>query len=137
MRRYGHSETVTVPDKIISVASYFTMGLAGFVYLIVLTLQKASMKQFLKYHIMQSIFVSILMYVITLVMQIIIGVGQHVPVVNDLIKIIWVLLMGNLGLGFSVVNVLVVGLILYLSIGAIMSKYSYIPWVSDNIKQML
>lgn len=137
MKRYVHYESITVPDKLISVASYFTMGLAGFIYLIVLTLQKATMKSFLKYHIMQSIFVSILLYVITLVIQIIVGVAQHVPVVNDIIRVTLTLLMGPIVFGFSVVNVLVVCLIIYLSVGAIMSKYSYIPWVSDNIKQML
>ena len=137
MKRYVHYESITVPDKLISVASYFTMGLAGFVYLIVLTLQKATMKSFLKYHIMQSIFVSVLLYVITLVIQIIVGVAQHVPVVNGIISVTLTLLMGPIVFGFSVINVLVVCLIIYLSVGVMLSKYSYIPWVSDNIKQML
>lgn len=137
MRRFGQTETVKTVDKLISIASYLTMGLAGFIYLIVITLQKATMKPFLKYHIMQSIFVSILMYVITLIIQIIVGVARHVPFVNDIIAIILAVLMGPLIFGFSVLNLLVVCLIIYLCIGAIRGKYSYIPWVSDNIKQML
>lgn len=137
MRRFGQTETVTPVDKLISIATYLTMGLAGFIYLIIITLQKATMKPFLKYHIMQSIFVSILLYVITLIAQIIVGVARHVPFVNDIIATMLGILMGPLVFGFSVLNALVVCLIIYLCIGAIRSKYSYIPWVSDNIKQML
>ena len=52
-------------ERLLSAATYLTAGGVGFVWLIVTALCKKRVTQFALYHIMQSIFISILFYLIS------------------------------------------------------------------------
>ena len=127
----------TTVEKIISAASYLTMGIVGFITLIILTIQKAYIKPFLKYHILQSIFLSVLMFISQFIINIISTVGLSIPFVKDFLEIVLTLLFAPIFVGFSMVTLLVLSLLLYFAIGAILGKFSYFPWVSDNVRQMI
>ena len=53
-------------EKLVSALSYLTMGFVGFIYLVIVILTKKNLKPFLKYHIFQSIFISIGYYLLTI-----------------------------------------------------------------------
>ena len=46
-------------ERIVAALSYFTMGFAGFIWLILGLFTKARLRPFMQYHIFQSIFISI------------------------------------------------------------------------------
>ena len=53
-------------EKILSALSYITAGGVGFVWLIIAAVTKKIVRPFLMYHIMQSIFISILFCLLTI-----------------------------------------------------------------------
>ena len=63
MSQYN-SENISLTDRIISSASYFTAGGAGFIWIIIVAVMRKKMSSFLMYHVFQSIFLSILYFVI-------------------------------------------------------------------------
>jgi uncharacterized membrane protein len=137
-RDYYGSEVPTVADKLISAASYLTMGLAGFIWLIVVTIQKAYVKPFLKYHILQSIFLSVILAVMSIVFNMIARASNLIPYVSDIVTfILYYLVQAPIIFGFSVLSFIVAIIVVYLTVFAVMGKYSYIPWFSDNIRQMI
>ena len=118
-------------ERIISAASYLTAGGAGFVWLIIAAILKKHVTPFLLYHILQSIFLSILYFLIATFAELIYIILYRIPVINAIPYLI------NMPLpvahGLSLVQVITTAIILYLAITAGMGLYSYVPWVSDII----
>lgn len=111
-------------EKIISVATYLSLGFVGFVYLLIAFLAKLGLRPFLKFHIYQSIFLSLLFAVISMIFAPLIF---WIPILNRLFNVHFI---GN----FTIINLFTLILLIYLCAGAILGKYSYIPWVSNVIK---
>ncbi len=118
-------------ERIISAASYLTAGGAGFVWLIIAALMKKHVTQFLLYHILQSIFLSIAYFLLATFAELIYVILYRIPVINAIPYFI------NMPIpflyGLSVVQAITTAIILYLAITAGMGLYSYFPWVSDII----
>lgn len=123
-------------EKIISAATYFTAGGAGFIWLIIAAIMKKTVRPFLMYHILQSIFLSILLFLIKLFMEFIIIILLKIPLISILAgKLVYYAIIPiPLFLNLSVVQVITTSIILYLAITSFLGYYSYIPWVSDIIK---
>ena len=118
-------------ERIISAASYLTAGGAGFVWLIIAALLKKHVTPFLLYHIMQSIFLSIAYFLLTVFAELIYVILYRIPLINAIPYFINMPLPFLFGL--SVIQTLTTAIILYLAITAGMGLYSYFPWVSDII----
>lgn len=120
-------------ERILSAATYLTAGGVGFVWLIIAAFTKKHVTQFLMYHILQSIFVSILFFLISILGELIFMILYRIPLINAIPYLI------NLPLPFlfdlSIIQTLTTTVILYLAITAGMGYYSYLPWVSDIIRQ--
>lgn len=118
-------------ERIISAASYLTAGGAGFVWLIIAALIKKHVTPFLLYHIIQSIFLSILYFLIATFAELIYVILYRLPVINAIPYLINMPL--PMAYGLSVVQLVTTSIVLYLAITAGMGLYSYIPWVSDIV----
>lgn len=133
----AQNNTVYPIEKIISVLSYFTCGFAGLLYLIIALLQKQGLRSFLRYHVFMSIFLSILIYIVSKVLILVINILGHIPFVKAVVFSLTVALQSeivSLGfINFSFITLLIALLYTYLSIGAIMGKYTYLPWISEII----
>ena len=121
-------------EKIISALSYCTMGLVGFIWLILGAIMKLGLRPFLRYHIYQSVFLSFLFFIISTGLTLILGVLSYVPIINRLISIITFYISTGIFGSFSILNVLFVIFIAYLVITSAMGKLTYVPWVSNIIK---
>ena len=123
-------------EKIISAATYLTAGGVGFVWLIIATILKKTVRPFLMYHIFQSIFLSILFFLIKVFAEFLIMILLKIPFISYLVtKIVYYLIMPiPLILNLSVIQACTTSIVLYLAITSFMGYYSYIPWVSDIIK---
>lgn len=133
----AQNNTVYPIEKIISVLSYFTCGFVGLLYLIIALLQKQGLRSFLRYHVFMSIFLSILIYVVSKVLIFVINVLGHIPFVKAVVFSLTVALQSEIVsfgfIHFSLITLLITLLYTYLSIGAIMGKYTYLPWISEII----
>ena len=118
-------------ERLISALSYLTAGGAGFVWLLIAALMKKHVTPFLLYHILQSIFLSILYFLIATFADLIYVILYRIPLINAIPYFINMPLPFLFGL--SILQGLTTTVILYLAITAFCGIYSYIPWVSDII----
>ena len=117
-------------ERILSAATYMTAGGVGFVWLIVTALCKKRVTQFALYHIMQSIFISILFYLISVLAGLLYVIFYRIPLLNAIPYYINMPII----LGYSILQLFTTTVILYLAITSFMGYYSYLPWVSDIIR---
>ena len=119
-------------ERILSVATYMTAGGVGFVWLIIAAFLKKHVTQFLMYHIMQSIFISITFFLIKILGELIFVILYKIPIINTIPYFINMPI--SLAFGLSIVQIFTTTIILYLAITSGMGLYSYLPWISDIIK---
>ena len=136
---YSPNKNSVLPaEKIIAVLSYFTWGTVGIIWVIIGAVTKQNLRPFLKYHLFQSIFLSILFFIVSQLLIVLVNILSIVPIVNILVGAVsyftGILIVDLPGLHLTIVNLGLYLLAFYLSFGAIKGKYSYIPWVSDIIR---
>ena len=122
-------------EKIVASLSYLTMGMAGFIWLIIGLFTGARLKPFLQYHIFQSIFLSLAFVVISMFVGWISNFFSIIPLINKLVAQITFLLNVPLIFGYSLIQSVIYAFLIYLAVTSFMGNYSYIPWVSDIISQ--
>lgn len=119
-------------ERILSAATYLTAGGVGFVWLIIAAFLRKRVTPFLMYHIMQSIFISLLFYIVSLLGNLIFVILYKIPIINAIPYFL------NLPIAFlfglSIIQVFTTTIILYLAITSGLGYYSYLPWVSNIIK---
>jgi len=121
-------------ERIIAPLSYITMGLIGFIWLVLATFSKyGGVKPFLRYHIFQSIFLSIAYFLLCKILGFIVVILCMIPFVNVLVSRITLYLNMPLIFSYSAIQILCYTVIFYLAITSFQGKYSYLPWVSDII----
>ena len=128
-------EEATMIEKIIAGLSYLTMGMVGFIWLIIGLFTRARLKTFLQFHIFQSIFISLAYTVIALLVSWLSNIFSVIPFVNKVVAQITFLLNMPLLFNYSFIQIILYGFIFYLAIQAFRGKYSYIPWISEIIGQ--
>lgn len=127
------SDNIYPIERIIAALTYLTTGMVGFIWLIVATVFRKRVTEFLLYHIFQSIFVTIAYFLLTIILTLLYKILYIVPIVN---VIPYFLNMPvPIVFNFSIIQILTTSIILYLTITAFCGYYSYLPWVSDIINQ--
>ena len=122
-------------ERIIASLSYMTMGMVGFIWLIIGLFTKASLKPFLKYHIFQSIFISLGFAVLSIFVGWVSNILSFIPFINKLVAQINFLLNMPLIFDYSILQTVIYVFLIYLAITSFAGKFSYIPWISDIIDQ--
>lgn len=124
-------------EKIIAALSYLTSGFVGFVWLILGAVLKLGIRPFLLYHIYQSIFLSVLFFIVQLGLKIILDILSAIPLIGQLVSTLTFLFTTSIFGGFSIINLALLSIVIYLTITSFMGQYSYLPWVSNIIKANL
>lgn len=119
-------------ERILSAATYMTAGGVGFIWLIIAAFMRKQVTSFLMYHIMQSIFISILFFLASILGELIFVILYKIPVINAVPYVINMPL--QIFFGLSLVQMFTTTVILYLAITSGMGYYSYLPWISNIIK---
>ena len=132
-----HRKEVQPIEKIIAALSYLTSGLVGFVWLILGAILKLGIRPFLLYHIYQSIFLSVLFFIVNLGLKIVLDILSAIPLIGQLVSTLTFLFTTSIFGGLSIINLAIFSVILYLTITSLMGKYSYLPWVSNIIRANL
>lgn len=128
-------EMPSMIERIVASLSYLTMGMAGFIWLIVSLFTNARLKPFLQYHIFQSIFISLGFTVLSLFIGFVSNILSFIPLINKLVAQIAFLLNMPLLFGYSLIQIVIYSVLIYLAGTSFMGKFSYIPWISDIIGQ--
>ncbi len=122
-------------ERLVVSLSYLTMGFIGFIWLVLGAFTKSQCSNFVRYHIFQSIFISILLFIINILFGIITDVLGVIPVVKVFIQNIYYLLNIPLILNYSIIQIALYLFMGYLMITSALGFYTYVPFVSDIISQ--
>ena len=133
---YVRNASPSVLERIVSAASYI-MPLIGLAFYIIAYLMKKDLRPFLKYHIFQSIFIAFALWLILTGLGYALNLLSYIPILKTILGMITFFLNTPILLGFSIVTLFYTVFVLYLVISAICGKDSYVPWVSDIIKENL
>lgn len=133
MKSLRPSKPIYPIERLISALTYLTTGLVGFVWLIIAAIMKKHVTPFLMYHILQSIFISMAYFLIATFAKLIYVILYKIPLINAIPYFINMPIPFLFGL--SILQTLTTAVILYLAITAAMGLYSYVPYVSNIIRQ--
>ncbi len=128
-------ETPYLIERLIAALSYLTMGMVGFVWLIIGLFTNARLKPFLQYHIFQSIFISLGFAVLSILVGWVSNLLSVIPFINKVVAQINFLLNMPLIFDYSLLQTVIYAFLAYLAVTSFMGRFSYIPWVSDIIDQ--
>src|SRR5574344_1953446 len=131
--RYSQNQPVLL-EKFIAAFSYITMGFVGFIWLLIALFTKNSLKSYLKYHIFQSIFISIFYFLACAFLGLIMNILSIIPFVNMLVMQITFYLNAPFFFGFSLIQGIIYLIIAYLVFTSFQGKYSYLPLISEIIE---
>ncbi len=120
-------------ERVIAALTYLSAGFVGGIWLILAAIMGKNITQFLRYHIFQSIFLSLAYFVITTLLGYLYVIFVHIPLIN----LIPLFLNSpiQMFMNLSIIQVFTTLVILYLAITSFLGMYSYFPWVSDIIDQ--
>lgn len=133
MRLLRNSSTPSILDRIIAAATYVSMGMVGFVWLIFCAFTKTNLKPFLKYHIFQSFFLVMAYFLFNIFMNLIISILSVIPLINILVYKILFFFTAPIVFGYSIISFGILVVMVYLVLTSLQGKYSYIPWFSNII----
>ena len=132
MKSLQTSRTPYPIERILSAATYLTVGGVGFVWLIIAAIFRKTVTNFLMYHILQSIFISLLCGVLYVFFDFIDIIIKKIPLICNIQYLL------NMPLAFlfnlSLLQFFTTTIVLYLAITSFMGFYSYLPFISDIVK---
>ncbi len=127
------SNSISFIDRLVSCLSYLTAGWAGLIYCVVLFFRKKTLSRFLRYNIFQSIFFSLFYFVLCAVLGFVCDLLLHVPLLNYLISQLYLIFNKPVFFAYSIIQVFVMGLFVYMAVFSLLGKYPRVYWVSSRI----
>ena len=126
-------DSIGIFDRIISFLSYITAGWGGMIVLVVMYFRKKTPSHFLRYNAMQSIFISLLYFIIAMGLGLILKFLSYIPFINYLVAQIAFFFNRPLLLNYSLIQLFTTCLIAYLAISSLLGIYPRVYWISKNI----
>ena len=126
-----------IKEKTGAVAAYLTLGIWGFIWLLISRKNYFDQKDFVRFHCFQSIFIGILyMFIpqgLAILFSLIIQIINLIPntaIITNALHVFHGMLQSFVHYGSLV-------LVIYCVIFCIYGKYTNIPWISQMINRML
>lgn len=134
MSKSGYDRPYMI-ERIVSALSYVTAGMIGFIWLILGVLTKSGLRPFMKYHIFQSIFLSMGYFLALIILDKVAVIINFIPIVRNIFSMILFPFVIPIIFGLSIIQILIYTVIFYLAVTSFMGRYSYLPWISEIIKK--
>ncbi len=139
-----HNEGTVLPiEKIMSVISYFTMGIFGLILCIIARVTNNRLKYFLMYNIKQSVIIGVLLFLFGITVKFVFFVVSLIPFLDfvvailNLILFLKIITIAPLGLSFSFFQLCVFLLLLYLSFGVCIGKNLNVFYLTKLTQNMM
>ncbi len=138
-----HENNILPIEKIISILSYATMGIAGLIWVIIAYICKRHIKYFLMFNITQSMVISIILAIVKLFVGLIMQLLTYIPFLNFISAIlnyvlsIKIIRLYSLGLSFSLFEFLIFILLIYIIIGVCFGRIFNVPYLTKLINKVM
>ena len=130
-------------EKIVSDLYYVTMVIIGLIWIIIAHFMNRKIKYFLLYNIVQSMIISIILAIFKLLTDILLLLVSKIHFLDFLAAIVNLLIsvkivrFQTIGLSFSLIELLVFLLLVYICIGIFFGRIFYIPFLTDFMQKIL
>ena len=125
--------TVSWSDRIISLLSYVTAGWGGMIYCIIMYFRKKMPSRYVRYNVFQSIFISLLFFILSFGFGLILKFLSYIPFLNYVVASITFQFYRPVLFEYSLIQLFVIGLTLYLSGLCLVGHLPRVYWVSKII----
>lgn len=131
-------------EKLISVLSYFTMGIVGLTWFLIAYFQKKRLRFFLMYNIVQSMIIAIFLAILKIATDLILMIFSKIPFLDFIAAKLYynvisfkIIRLYSLNMSFTAFELLVVLLILYIAAGVLIGRIFYIPFLTDFVQKAM
>ena len=131
-----NGSNLTPTERLIGFLCYASGGIVGLIYLVFVNVTRGTVKGVIRFHGYQSIILSILYFVASIILDILISMVKIIPFFGALIQgFVWQLNGNPIVLGqYSLIHSMILILIVYLMIMAFMGRYTNLPWVTNFVR---
>ena len=125
--------SVGIVDRLVAFLSYITAGWFGMIYCIVLFIAKKMPSCFVRYNVFQSIFISLLYFVLSFGVGLILKFLSYIPFLNYLVATITFQFNRPVLFDYSLIQVFMIGLTIYMAMISLLGRRPRVFWVSRII----
>lgn len=131
--RYKNS--VNIFDRVISALSYLTGGMVGFICWIILHIGKKHVSGFLEFNVTQSIFLSIIYFLLCVILNFIFGILSHIPFIQVIVAWIQLLFFRPILWDLSILQLFIDFVVSYLVIFSLIGRKPKIIGISELLER--
>ncbi len=138
-----NSNSVLPIEKIISALSYISMGIVGFIWIIIAYALKKRLKYFLMYNIVQSMIIAIFLAIFKLVIDIVLSIISLIPFIDFLAALLNIIISFKilsipfLHMSFTLIELFIYSLLIYIICGIINGRIFYIPFLTPVMQKIM
>ena len=125
---------ISISERFFSALSYLTAGWAGLLICVIYYFLKKRLSRFLSFNIFQSIFISLLFFVLCMIFGLAFNILSRIPFIQIVVSWIQLIFMKPVLIGYSLIQVAINLVILYTITCSLFGKIPKIYWVSNIIK---
>ena len=126
---------VTNLDRLMSALSYLTAGWVGLGYCIVLHLTHKTVSNFMRFNLMQSIFIAIAYFLISVLLNFVLGILSHIPFIQIVVAWIQLIFFRPVIFHYSILGLAITLFMAYCVVFCLLGKRPLIYFVSDLFKE--
>lgn len=138
-----NSHSILPIEKIISAFSYITMGIVGFVWIILAYVLKKRLKYFLMYNIVQSMIIAIFLAIFKLAVDIVLSIISLIPFIDFIAALLnivisfKILTIPFLHMSFTLIELFIYCLLIYIIWGITNGRIFYIPFLTGIMQKIM
>ena len=125
--------SVGIVDRLVSFLSYISAGWFGMIYCIVLFVGKKMPSMFVRYNVFQSIFISLLYFVLSFGFGLLLKFLSYIPFLNYIVATITFQFNRPVFFDYSFIQTFMIGLTIYMAVVSILGIRPRVFWVSKII----
>ena len=125
--------SVGIVDRLVSFLSYISAGWFGMIYCIVLFVGKKMPSMFVRYNVFQSIFISLLYFVLSFGFGLLLKFLSYIPFLNYIVATITFQFNRPVFFDYSFIQTFMIGLTIYMAVISILGRRPRVFWVSKII----
>lgn len=136
-----NNNSVLFSEKLFSILSYMTMGIFGFLILFIAYFRNKKLKFFLNYNIFQSIIIGISVALLIILFKLILTILAQINHLDFIAAFLYntfsfkIIRLYSLNISFTVMELILVLLLLYINVGVILGRIFYIPYLTDVVSK--
>ena len=122
--------TINIADRIMSALSYLSAGWLGIIYCIILHFAKKHINGFVRFNVMQSIFLALLYFVLAVLLNFTFSILSHIPLIQQLVAWIQLIFFRPVIWHYSLIGAFVTGVMIYLVVWSLLGRKPIIYGIS-------